>query len=218
MIRPRSRSAETHAALGRSIRELWDEFEEACQRAQSPQARAWRDRYWPPHAPAQGLGGGVTRITPARDGTYLPDPDGQLPAIIIPAWRFQAPGRPDDLIDLLAWVPTTGALLTRRGIADVLGVEALARCTPLMGITDPLVIFSDPGAWAAAHSWDNRGDHGIVVIRWDRVRSMLGHLVGTTEFVVPDLATGRRLRKALTRPDPAHPKILVTTSANEAAA
>jgi len=202
MIRPGSPTAARRAEIGRTLRDLWSEYDTALTFAQRPQVKSWRDRWWPRSAPLQGLGGGVARIEPAHDGTYTPNPDGPLPAILCPAWRDQAPGFPEDLFDLVAWVPTTGAMFSRFGLADVLGTAALDRATPLMGFADPLVIFSDPGAWARAHTWDDRGNHGVVIVDWSRVRAVLGPLVGVAEFIVPDLATGRRLRSALQTPPP----------------
>lgn len=198
-------------ALGPTLRGLWGELEAAVERAQKPEIKAWRDRYWPRHASLQGLGGGVCRISLAGDGTYQPDPDGELPAIILPSWRGQVPGRRNELFDLVAWVPTMGGLFTRRGLADLLGAAAIDRALPLAGTADPLVLFRDPGTWARAHTWDHRGDHGAVIVRWERVRAVLGPLVADTTFIVPDLVTGRRLRRALTEPAPPQPRILVQT-------
>lgn len=217
MLRPGSATAALYAAIGRTTRNLWSEYDDALTRAQRPEVRAWRDRWWPRHAALQGLGGAVARIEPAHDGTYTPTPDGPLPAILIPCWRDQAPGFREDLTDLAAWCPTTGGLFTRRAIADVLGAAAIDRAMPCMGSVDPLVIYADPGQWAHAHTWDHRGDHGVVIVRWDRVRSVLGHLVGATDFVAPDIATGRRLRSALAVPPPPSPRILVPTGGVAAA-
>jgi hypothetical protein len=218
MLRPRSATAARHVAIiGRTIRDLWGEYDDALARAQRSEVKAWRDRWWPRHAALQGLGGAVSRITPASDGTYTPDPDGPLPAILCPAWRDVAPGLREDLVDLVAWTPTTGAMFSRLGLADVLGAAAIDRAMPCMGSVDPLVIYADPGEWAHAHTWDHRGDHGVVIIRWDRVRSVLGHLVGVTDFAAPDIATGRRLRSALTAPPPPSPRILVPTTGVAAA-
>jgi len=199
--------------------DLFDELDDAIARAQPSAARAWREAQgWPRSAALQGIGGGVARIEFCGGDLYQPaDREGVgTPAIIIPCWPGPAPDHSDDLVDLLAWVPGAG-LFTRRGIADVLGEEAIRQSEPCMGITRPLRIFADPGAWARAHTWNDRGDHGLVVIRWNRVRATLGHLGGAVEFVASDVATGRRLREALQPKAPAAPRILVTAAEQVAA-
>jgi len=173
---------------------------------------------WPRSAALQGIGGGVARITVHPGGLYEPSEEGGVPAIIIPCWPGQAPGQPEDLVDLLAWVPSSGNLYTRCGVADVLGEEAIRQAEPCMGMTRPLTIFADPGSWARAHTWDDRGDHGIVVINWQRARASLGHLTGITDFHVPDVLTGQRLREALKPPPPPRLRILVSAEEAEAVA
>lgn len=188
---------------------LFTEYDDSITRAQHPKAREWRTRMgWPRSAAIQGIGGGVARINP--HGTlYEPSPEGTLHAIIIPCWDGPAPGQPEDIADLLAWVPSTGQTFTRRGVADVLGAEAIRQSEPCMGATRPLVIYSNPGAWARGHTWDNAGDHGVVILNWLRVRATLGHLVGVVEFIAPDINTGRKLRDALQPKNVAAPRIMV---------
>lgn len=198
---------------------LFAELDDAIVRAQTPAARAWRQRMgWPRTAALQGVGGGVSRISVHPGGYYEPNEDTGIPAIIIPCWPGPAPGYPDDIIDLLAWVPSSGNLYTRCGVADVLGEEAIYQAQPCMGKSRPLVVFSDPGAWARAHTWDDQGDHGIVVINWDRVAAAMGHLIGVTDIVAPDIATGQRLRDALRPPPPPRARILVAAGETGVAA
>ncbi|MGE5546495.1 MAG: hypothetical protein ACM33T_06340 [Solirubrobacterales bacterium] len=190
-------------------------------RTQPPEVRAWRARQgWPRTATLMGLGGACQRIHAHRvSQLYTPDDTGPLAAILVPVWSGPAPGRPEDLVDLLAWVPSTGDLLTRWGLADVLGLEAVYQAGPCMGVNRPLRVFRDPGAWARAAVWDGpegRGAHGVVVINWAGVAAALGHLVGMVDFIADDLATARRLRDAL-MPRPAEAARILVTSEGVAA-
>lgn len=218
MIRPGSATALQRALGSQSTLTLWAEYDDAICRAQAPEARAWRERMgWPRRATLMGLGGGVARIIPHAHGLYTPAEDGPTAAILVPCWDGPAPGRPENLIDLLAWCPTSGNIYTRRGLVDVLGEEAVRRSEPCMGISMPLTIYPDPGAWAQAADWEDEGAHGVVILDWSRARSMLGHLIGVCEFIVPDVATGQRLRAALQAPASKKPRILVQHSQQGAA-
>ncbi|MGE5548419.1 MAG: hypothetical protein ACM33T_16055 [Solirubrobacterales bacterium] len=194
-------------------RDLFAEYDDAIVRAQVASARAWRERMgWPRSAALQGIGGGVARINP-HGKFYEPSDIGGVAAIIIPAWSGTAPGFPEDVADLVAWVPTTDQVFVRLGVADLLGEEAVRRCEPCMGITRPLRIYSDPGSWARAHTWNDRGDHGVVVLDWARAQAALGHLVGAVEFIADNLSLGQRLRAALQPPAMPKAAILVTEAA-----
>lgn len=109
------------------------------------------------------------------------------------------------LVDLLAWRPSTGAVYTITDMTDVLGWDHLDPVFP----DAPVVLHPDVGAWCRASG------NGLVVINLSRVRGHLGHLPA---IVVNDIATGRRLRTALTPPAPRLPCILVETSNYEVAA
>lgn len=224
MMRPGDRMAAriSRGIAGRRSRELFTEYDAAMARTQAPEIRAWRERQgWPRSATLMGLGGACCRIIiHAASGMYTPAEDGGAAAILIPVWPGQAPGRPEDLVDLLAWVPATGALLSRWGLADVLGMEAIEQAGPCLG-AGTLHVFSDPGAWARAATWEgpaSRGAQGIVIARWDRVKARVGHLTGAADFVCDSLALARRLRAALEPDKPALPRILVSASQMESAA
>lgn len=202
MLRPGSPTAIRDAGETRAALALWAEYDAAIARAQTPATRIWRERMgWPRRAALMGLGGGVSRILPHVGGLFTPCEDGSAAAIIIPAWLGPAPGRPGDLYDLIAWVPTSGSIYTRRGLADILGDWAIIQAEPCMGIPGRIEIFPDPGAWARAATWDDQGGHGVVVLDWNRARARLGHLAGVCDFVCPDIGTGQRLRRAL-QPSP----------------
>ena len=195
---------------------LFAEYDAAICRAQTPEARAWRGAQgWPRSAVLMGLGGGLARIAFAGNGGYEPcDREGVgTPAVIIPAWPGPAPGQPDELLDLVAWVPSTGALFTRCGLVDVISEEAIRASEPIGGDGGrPLRIFSSPAAWAAAATWDgpdSHGAHGVLVVRWDGVRAALGPLACTVPLVTDSVDTGRRLRAALEPPVTPRPSILV---------
>jgi hypothetical protein len=187
--------------------DLFEEYDAAIRRAGSPEARAWREPFFPRSAVLMGLGGSLARINTDRSGRYEPTDEGGHPAILCPIWEGPAPGRPEDLIDLVAWVPKTNRMFSRLGHAEVIGEYAL-----LPPIWDPVRVFPDPGAWARAATWDDNGGHGIVVVRWDRVWHRLG---GLPSIVVDDIALGQRLREALKPPPPPPaPRILVAASAS----
>ncbi len=204
--------------------DLLAEYDAAICRAQTPEARAWRERQgWPRVAVLQGLGGGVARIACAGDGTYEPtDREGVgTPAILIPAWDGPAPGRRADLLDVIAWTPGNGQLIPRLGVADVIGAWAIHIAGRCMGESRPLRVFSDPRRWAAAAQWDgedSRGGHGVLIVNWAEARGSLWHLVGNAEFVADDLLTGRRLKNALQPPKLPAARILVRADTTEVAA
>ena len=220
MIRPGSATASRLAnGPGRASVSLLHEYDSAIARAQEPAARLWRERMgWPRRAATMGLGGGVQRILPHADGLYTPCDDGSVAAIIIPVWSGAAPGSPDDLVDLAAWVPTSGNIYTRRGLPDVLGEWSISLAEPCMGVARPLAVFADPGAWARTATWDDQGGHGIVFIDWSRARSILGHLIGVVDFVCDSIITGQRLRAALAPPPTRKARILVHQDAQRGAA
>ena len=207
-----------------SSSDLYNELDNALVVAGTKPAAAWRNHVgWPLKAVTMGLGGGVLNVTIHPDGTYTPnepnDPDG-VKAIIIPVWDGPAPGKPEDIIDLAAWVPSKGMTFTRYALADLLGEWAIWNCTCLPPLPNRLTVFSDPRQWALAAVWNGpgeRGGHGIVILDWSKTFSRLGHLVGGVEFIVPDLATGHHLRKGLLPPSPPHPTIFINTHLSEAA-
>lgn len=202
-------------------RTLAAEYHAAVCRSQPPKARAWREAQgFPRHAAAMGLGGGVCRVSIDASGTYQPLPEaegGGVPAILFPVWSGPAPGfRPEDMLDVVAYVPSLDESFTRRGLADVLGEWAVSGCECLPVKPAALHVYRSPVAWAAGGVWDgphSHGGHGISVIDWTRVRSRLGHLVGAVDFEVDDIDTGRRLRAALDPPPSHRPRILVGVEA-----
>jgi len=233
MIRPGSATAHKHAAAAaawRSTGSLHDELDRAYRRTADSRAWDWRERTgWPLAAAGYGLGGGVARIAFAGD-TYEPcDREGVgTPALILPCWSGPAPSSPDTLLDLLAFVPSTGAVITRLGLAAMLGEWAIHKLE--MGwdrdygsLGRRLMVYRDPLSWALAGSgstvWGyHRGGHGIVVLDWRRLRSAIGPLVDNgVELVGEDIATARRLRAALQPKAPASPRILVATPEQVAA-
>jgi hypothetical protein len=204
--------------------DLFEELDAAVVRAQAPAARAWRQAQgFPRHAALMGLGGGVGRIEPAVDGSFSPVADGEpggWPAILFPAWVGPAPGFPEEVFDIVAWVPSQGRTYTRLGLADLMGEWALWQCECIPEPPATLRIYPDPVAWAAAGEWDGpcaRGGQGIVVLDWGRARSRLAPLVGDVRFIVDDVATGRRVRDLLTPPPPPTPIILVADRQSEGA-
>jgi hypothetical protein len=103
--RANDRAAQRHTI------DLFAEFDASICRSGAPAAQAWREaKGWPRSAALQGIGGGLARIAFTSDGLYEPsDREGVgTPAIIIPCWAGEAPGRPDEPVDLLAWVPGGG--------------------------------------------------------------------------------------------------------------
>lgn len=215
MLRPHSRTAARIAASAVPST-LCAEYWRALDLAATPKGHAWLKRHgWPRGALTQGIGGGLLRIEP-HGATYDQGDATGIPAIICPCWNGQAPGLPEDIIDLVAWCPSLDRTFTRRGVAAVLGEEAIRRSEPMMASARPLVIYRNPLEWAQAHTWNDSGDHGIVIVDWEQVRLALGHLKGAVEMLVPTIEMGRKLRRALQEPPPPMPRILV--SSEEAAA
>jgi len=216
MLRPRSITAARYAALARRSRMLWAELRAASDCAQNPRVKAWRDAQgFTRIAAAMGFGGGCTRIVPQPDGTYRPAEPGEpggLPAILFYVWEGQAPGRPETLLDLAAWVPQQRRVFTRLGLADVLGEWALWGLECLPTDSRQLRVFRDPIEWAAAGVWEGpgeRGGHGVCILDWNRAAARLRQFVNSIDFITSDIETGRRLREALTPPPPPCPSILV---------
>jgi hypothetical protein len=207
-----------------SSSDLFCELDDAIIQAQSHAVRSWRERVgWPIKAVAMGLGGGVSKVITHPDGTYTPtepnDPDGDT-AIIAPIWDGPAPGHPEDIIDLAAWVPSFNQTFTRCGLADLLGEWAIWNCTCIPSTPNRLMVFSDILQWAKAAVWNGpgeRGSQGIVILDAKRAYARLRVFVGSVEFMVADLGTGQRLRNGLLPPDHPRPKIFITSRPSEAA-
>ncbi|ARJ65162.1 hypothetical protein WV31_05555 [Magnetospirillum sp. ME-1] len=204
--------------------DLYNELDNALVVAGTKQAAAWRNHVgWPLKAVTMGLGGGVSNVTVDSDGNYTPndpnDPNG-VKAIIAPVWAGPAPGKPEDIIDLAAWVPSTGKTFTRCGLADLLGEWAIWNCTCLPVTPNRLMVFRDPCQWAQAAVWigpGERGGHGIVIIDWSRTYSRLSCLAGIVDFVITDIGIGQQLRSALEPPPRPIPRILFAVDYGRAA-
>jgi hypothetical protein len=144
-------------------------------------------------APANRIGlVGLHGIVDIGHGQYQPDPDGEA-AVIIPVWDGPIAAAnvilddPERLIDLVAWRPKAGPeLLTRCGIAPMLGIEALSMAR-IAG--EPLRVFRDPAGWARAGG----GDVGVVVIDWSRDIGLLG----LRTIVADDIEHGAEIKAKL---------------------
>lgn len=192
----------------RTGRHLFREYVAYLDRAAAPLARQWRaSQGWPRSATLMGLGGGVARVQIAEDGTFEPAEGGGHPAIILPAWAGPAPGRFNNLVDLVAWLPASGQMFTRRRVADLLGEWALLKADCLSNEGHSLMVYRDPGEWARAATWEDRGGHGVVIVNWQCARDRLGHL---KNLIAPDITTGRRLREATAPAPQPRPSIFVT--------
>lgn len=210
MLRPHSRTA-ARVAASAVPSALCEEYWRSLDLAATHKGHAWlRRNGWPLGALTQGIGGGLLRIEPHASTYDLGDGTG-IPAIICPCWNGPAPGHPEDIIDLVAWCPSLDRMFTRRGVAAVLGEEAIRKSEPMMASTRPLVIYRNPLEWAKGHTWNDAGDHGIVIVDWEQVRRALGHLKGAVEMLVPTIDLGRKLRIALHQPSPPPPRILVSS-------
>jgi hypothetical protein len=116
---------------------------------------------------------GVAAAAEASGGVYQPEEGAPL-AVILPVWDCAISDarvtieHPELLVDLVAWRPKQPAwLLSRCGVAGMLGAEALAAAVVAR---EPLRLFRDPGGWARAGG----GDAGAVVIDWSVDLGLLG--------------------------------------------
>jgi hypothetical protein len=144
-------------------------------------------------APANRIGlVGVATVVEGGRGLFEPAPDGPA-AIILPVWDRAISDatvileEPDRLVDLVAWRPSGELpLLTRCGLAEMLGAEALSAAVIA---SEPLRVFRDPGGWARAGG----GDVGVVVID----RSLDVGLLGLKTIVADDVDHGAEIKAAL---------------------
>src|SRR5262249_23695359 len=157
-----------------------------------------------------GHGGGVATVVEIGDGRYRPAVAGEggALAIIVACRDMPAPGQPDDIYDLVAWLPDKRRILLRHGIATLIRGAAVHESLIVVGGSQPLHVFTDLRAWASAVAWERR-EPGIFIIDWSAARTELGFLVGTTPFIVDDVHTGRRLRDALRPKSSTQPEIFV---------
>ena len=95
---------------------------------------------------------GAARIAPSADGTYRPDPTGEL-AYILGVFDVD-----HELVDLLAWhVGSPGRWWRRFAAWPVLGARELAKARYYH---DPVVLHSTPDAWVLA------GGDGVCLLDW----------------------------------------------------
>lgn len=205
MIRAGSATAERDAraaAEGRCARALREELWEALARADGLDRPA-KLRLWSlvGHVGQRLDIGGIGVSPVAMDtiaGDWRPADDGPL-ALIIPVHDGpNAHGVP--LLDLVAWLPRTGAVCRRTGIADLLGAWNVA--PPLS--PSLVTVHPDPGAWARA------GGSGVMVLDFKRAWHVLGHV---SRLAVHSVEFGLHLDRALKPPPVRRPEIVVMREA-----
>lgn len=178
--------------------DLMAEFAAAAARAQEADTHKWLCKAlcvsetvlsginpdYPPGHPwrARAALVGVQRIEVAGD-RYQPGEDGK-PALIVPVAEHYDPAifQP---VDLIAFFPSRpGAWYVRRGVADVLGADAIRRA---VFRDEPLIVRPDPLLWLQTGAAD------CVVLDWRAATFALGS-VRRVVCATPEL--GRRLAKA----------------------
>ena len=157
--------------------------------------------------PGQRLDVGGIGLQPIRGdhrtGLYEPTEDGPR-AIIFPA-RNLPHCLGGELVDLVAFLPGSGEIFRRRGVADMLG-----EWWGSPPVYEAVTVFMDPAEWARSNG------AGVVLLDWTNAWSAIGHI---DCLAVLDVPAGQRLRSALNPPPaPRRPRILVAEKSVGAAA
>lgn len=166
----------------------------AADRLEGAHRERFRSLVGPPGQRLTVGGVGIAPIKPDPiEGTYLPAESG--PVALILAARDLPNAIDAQLFDLVAWLPRTGELFRRTGLADLLGPWNVS-CPP----SDRVDLYEDPASWARSNG------AGVVLLDMARAWSALGHICRLT---VPSVEFGNRLDRALVPPKVRRPEILV---------
>lgn len=129
---------------------------------------------WPPCV--------IDKILVDPAGFYVVDRDCGVPALIIPAADYSFHWEPQDVFDLVAWIPGKPAAYVRTGEAWLLGEDNAMRAASERGT---LRLNASPLTWL------QEGRTGAVVLDWNQ--SMRERLRGVHDFEVETEELARSL-------------------------